>query len=499
MTYAELETGLSAKLGNNNIARANATDVYAVFHRVASGKLVMFKGVGGNFTRVDDGNAPVADSDAVAMSLDDGNLLQIIYRHEDDVKYVTFNVSNDTWGTPENIVAGITESTHGKAVAIASDEGGDPHVIYSKVEAVGGDDGFDYANKIIGSWSIVDWDAIRSSSSFEAAQLPDISFAFDDVEQLLVPLITIGEARISDDFRRSREYFGNLLNATSFVAFGSSSNQDFTGVSIAIDRITVCDAIRERWNRVGVRTSSTTRQADQSCTSGGAGSTSGADNATFVKSIFTGTGIVGKGSLIFISKGGNLDQLQGDDILDRTYTGSVTLVTGGVAEMHSTGTTYNDFGADAFSDIVYEQAGLWKWLRQGYGVNGLTTPVSVDAILVVSPTKLANFSADALVDVGVMTNTLPFTVDTFVSPDDPDQEFEVAEALLDYLAFNGDKTGTELLAEVINPVTGLPFNHGAIKNSIGYLNRTAQIVGNPYVPLQSETGAYNFKKTTWTV
>ncbi len=497
MTYAELETGLSAASGNGNIITKNGNEVYAVFYRSASGKLVMFKGVGGNFARVDDSNAPDADSDAVAMSIDDGNLLQIIYRNEDDVKYVTFNVSNDTWGTPENIVASITESTHGKAVAICSDAGGDPHVIYTKVETVSGDDGQDYANKIGGSWNIVDYDDIRSTSSYQAAKLLDITIVFHDDTQLLVPLLQLGEERISDNAPRSRQYFGNLLNATSFTPFGSVGNQGFTDVSFAVDRITVCDDIREQWNVVQVRTGGTTRQSDQSCGQSGAGSTTGLANSTYVKSIFTGTGIVGKGTLVFLSNG-NLTQQQADDVLDSSYVSSVTLVSGSVAEFHATGSTYNDFGAGAFSDIVYEQAGLWKWLRQGYGVNGLTNAVSTDAILVPEPPKTV-ISVDAILEQGFVTLDLQFTVDTFVDPDDPGGDFEVAEAIIDYLAFNGDKTGTELLDELINPVTGNPYNHGAIKNSIGYLNRTAQIVGNPYVPPQAETGAYNFQNTTWTL
>jgi len=136
-----------------------------------------------------------------------------------------------------------------------------------------------------------------------------------------------------------------------------------------------------------------------------------------------------------------------------------------------------------------------------------TTSTS-QATSVFSPKLVIDFSVavtqvDSLVDAilvpGVTTKTTQFTVDTFVSPDDPNNDFEVAEAILDYLAFNGDKTGFQLIAEVINPVTGRPYNTGHIKNAIGYLNRTGQITGNPYVPPPNDTGAYNFKKTTWTI
>lgn len=126
-------------------------------------------------------------------------------------------------------------------------------------------------------------------------------------------------------------------------------------------------------------------------------------------------------------------------------------------------------------------------------------PFTADALLFLGEYLRSCSEVDAILEQGFVTNNLLFTVDTFVSPDDPGGDFEVAEAILDYLAFNGDKTGFELLAEVINPVTGNPYKNHAIKNAIGYLERENQITGNPFVPPPSETGAYNFKKTTWTL
>lgn len=85
-------------------------------------------------------------------------------------------------------------------------------------------------------------------------------------------------------------------------------------------------------------------------------------------------------------------------------------------------------------------------------------------------------------------------------PPPPHIGFEVAEAILDYLTTNGDKTGFELLTEVINPVSGRPYTNHSIKNSIGWLQSTNQITGNPYVPpLPEPGGSFNFKKTTWTI
>jgi hypothetical protein len=116
-----------------------------------------------------------------------------------------------------------------------------------------------------------------------------------------------------------------------------------------------------------------------------------------------------------------------------------------------------------------------------------TSDFTVDAIPLLAPYLRSCTKQDA-----ILISTGP--------PPPPHIGFEVAEAILDYLTTNGDKTGFELLAEVINPTTGRPYTNHAIKNSIGWLQSTNQITGNPYVPpLPEPGGSFNFKKTTWTI
>jgi len=130
------------------------------------------------------------------------------------------------------------------------------------------------------------------------------------------------------------------------------------------------------------------------------------------------------------------------------------------------------------------------------GVSTYVPKLVIDFVVAVVTDEI-EFDADAVLTIDSFLRSC-IEVDGILSVGGgpPIDDFEVALAILANLTANGDQTGFQLLDTTINPVTGQPYNNGIIKNSIGYLNRTNQITGNPYFPSE---GAYNFKKTTWTV
>ncbi len=133
------------------------------------------------------------------------------------------------------------------------------------------------------------------------------------------------------------------------------------------------------------------------------------------------------------------------------------------------------------------------------GVSTFVPKLVID-FTAVSPSTDFPFTADSLLFLGAYLRSC-YEVDARLIVSGPAHEgFEVAEAILAYLNANGDSTGFVLLASVINPTTGRVYTNHAIKSSIGYLQSTNQITGNPYVPpLPEPGGSFNFKKTTWSI
>lgn len=101
-------------------------------------------------------------SGGLDIAIDSSNTIHVIYYHDnspsnDNVRYVTFNTSTDTFGTPETVYSlTLNQAAARNNISIDMDSNDEPHIYFKdNVNNMGTDEWHTfYANRIGGTWSI---------------------------------------------------------------------------------------------------------------------------------------------------------------------------------------------------------------------------------------------------------------------------------------------------------------------------------------------------------
>lgn len=162
---SDITTLVAPRAGTRAVFVTAGGDVYIILLDGTT-TLRCFKKSNSTFSEQDSGDAPSATSIAGIDARFDGTLIHVVYQDYDgsdyDIKYVTFNTSDDQWGTPEDITAAIDNVIAARRdVAISLDSSDKPHVVYTVAVTYHGTDYpyIKYKNK-----TGVDWSAEESVS-----------------------------------------------------------------------------------------------------------------------------------------------------------------------------------------------------------------------------------------------------------------------------------------------------------------------------------------------
>lgn len=175
----------------------------------------------------------------VAVAIGSDNIFHIMYSvlvsMGEAVRYVTFDPSTDTFGTPEDISSLANQTTTTQRLGICVDANNDPHVIWrDSINFMGGDRWQElYANKIGGSWStklvIVQQDTSDLITTNYDIMIARPTSAIGEDRPIICGIISVA----------LHAYHGNALNATDFtstqVVGGSIVDNNVNPITFAID------------------------------------------------------------------------------------------------------------------------------------------------------------------------------------------------------------------------------------------------------------------------
>ena len=192
---------------NRTIVRTSTGILYVLAKLSTNAELNMCKSTneGKTWSQVD--LSVACDGGSAPCAIDSTGIIHCGF-HENAVglRYVTYDISDDTFGTIETVRADVTTGGSDAHLGITVDSNDKPHIIWQVPETASGTE-VRYTNKVTGSWST---SILIDTSSVETHHV-DITMNRDDF-----PLLTYHDGTAP---RNMYALEGNQNNATSFENF----------------------------------------------------------------------------------------------------------------------------------------------------------------------------------------------------------------------------------------------------------------------------------------
>lgn len=224
------------------VVRDASDNIYAFLNDGGSCELWKSADSGSSWSEQDASNNPscstITDHKDVSAAIDSAGIIHLIYfdavmYEPPPIKYVTFDTSSGTFGTPATALTITGGGLIAGELALAVDSNDKPHVVvggYSSTLPGGAQ--IQYANKVSGSWSSVVSSGLVSSTA--AAEQVDIAINEDNI-----PEVAFSAPQDAGTYSTITAAVGNANNATSFTLQSVSTTAAIPiagqGASIAVD------------------------------------------------------------------------------------------------------------------------------------------------------------------------------------------------------------------------------------------------------------------------